>query len=373
MLVFYSGGKNRLLVALAVEAVIIGHLPVLANVPPHRDRRTEFVLMKKFLRRRLWLKIALVWFCMGPLRMAWSDSPRVVVSIKPVHALVSGVMGATGKPELLVKGAASPHAYTLRPSDVSLLHRAELIFWVGEDYETFLGKPLGQRAVKARVVALHRAPGIRLLPNRKGMGSELADGDQPGHISHLRAGEESIDHHEDHRHGTMDMHIWLDPANAQAMVAAIRQALEQADPDHAENYRENAARIDTRIQNFALEAAQRLAAVKGKSFIVFHDAYHYFENYFGLSSAGFLTVHPERPASARRLAAIREIIKNSGVTCVFSEPQFEPALVETVTRGSSVKKGVLDPLGGDGLSGEEGWFSLMDDLIVRLSACLTSP
>ncbi|MBF0630605.1 MAG: zinc ABC transporter substrate-binding protein [Magnetococcales bacterium] len=299
--------------------------------------------------------VCCVW--MGSVPSRADPSPRVVASIKPIHALVSGVMRGVGEPELLLPGSASPHAHALRPSEMALLTRADLIFWVGAELETFLIKPLQQRRQNVRIVTLHQAPGIHLLPNRE----------QGGNLDH------HADEHGKHLHGTMDMHLWLDPVNASAMVRLIRQSLEQADPSHAGQYRENAQRLEQRIEAFTTETAQRLAGIKNKPFIVFHDAYHYFENRFGLAVAGFVSVNPERPISARRLQEIHTLLKDSGASCIFSEPQFEPALVDAIVRDQPIRKGTLDPVGSDTPMGEEGWFVLMNQLVSNLTKCLSSP
>lgn len=286
-------------------------------------------------------------------------APRVVVTIKPLHALVSGVMQGVGRPELLLQGSVSPHSHALRPSEAQLLHQAELVFWVGEDLETFLVKPLQQLATHAKTVALHEAPGITLLANR-------ALGDH--REMNLKA-----DAADEHHHGAMDMHIWLDPDNALAMIDLIRKSLEQYDPSHATQYQNNALELAKRVQTFAADAQTRLNPIKDKPFIVFHDAYHYFENHFGLKSAGFLSVNPERPISAQRLQEIHAIIKATGAPCIFAEPQFEPTLINAIVVGGKVKKGTLDPLGTDAPETQEGWFVLMDNLVDHLTQCLGQP
>ncbi|MEO5329939.1 MAG: zinc ABC transporter substrate-binding protein [Magnetococcus sp. THC-1_WYH] len=305
-------------------------------------------------------RIAVVILAMFPwVSMA---SPQVVVTIKPIHALVSGVMQGVGRPGLLLPGSVSPHSHALRPSEAQLLRRAELFFWVGDEFETFLVKPLRQLAVGAKTIALHEAPGVTLLANR-----ELkAKGDHPGIHFDAAAPDE-------HQHGTMDMHIWLDPDNASAMTDLIGKTLAQYDPSHATQYQHNVLELKKRIQTFAVDARKRLVPVKDKPFIVFHDAYHYFESYFGLRGVGFLSVNPERPISARRLQEIHAILKETGAACVFAEPQFEPAIVNAIVADGKVRKGVLDPLGTDTPDTQEGWFVLMDNLITHLTQCLAQP
>ncbi|MBF0422900.1 MAG: zinc ABC transporter substrate-binding protein [Magnetococcales bacterium] len=303
------------------------------------------------------------WMALVSLAMSWvsaqawgGEAPRAVVSIKPIHGLVAGVMQGVGEPKLLMRASASPHSYALRPSEADMLRQAGVIFWVGEDLETFLIKPMLQLATHARLVPLSQAPGVKLLPNRRlGVAAEespIHDGD------------------DGHHHGTQDMHVWLSPDNAVAMVEEIRRSLSEWDPGHAQAYKVNAQRLTQRIEVFAAVAKKRLAAVSGKKFIVFHDAYHYFEDYFGLHGVSSLSVDPARPVSAKRLSEVRASIKDFAVVCLFSEPQFEPAMVDAIVRDTQVKKGVLDPLGTDTPEGEEGWFVLMERLVTGLVGCL---
>ncbi|MBF0109581.1 MAG: zinc ABC transporter substrate-binding protein [Magnetococcales bacterium] len=301
-----------------------------------------------------------VWFlflAIFPLE-GWAG-PRVVVSIKPIHSLVAGVMKGTGEPDLLLPGIASPHAHALRPSEAALLRHADVVFWIGRDLETFLVKPLAQLATNAKVVALHQTPGLVLLPNRETV-ERLATDETP-----------AVDGN--HHPGTSDMHLWLDPVNAVAMVRWIAQTLEEIDPPMAARYRDNALGLEKRIERSTADFQKRLSHVQGKPFLVFHDAYHYFENRFGLTCAGFISINPERPISAHRLKEIHTRIVQSGSRCIFAEPQFEPAIIDTLLANHAIRKGTLDPLGSDGPMGEEGWFVLMEQLVTRLSECLDRP
>ncbi len=276
---------------------------------------------------------------------AAADAPDVVVSIKPIHSLAAGVMDGIGEPALLITGGASPHDYTLRPSEAASLQDADVVFWVGEEMETFLEKPLRALPRNARVVALHEAPGVRLLGAR--------DGSPHGH-----------------GHGATNMHIWLDPANAQAMVAAIAETLIAADPDNAEHYRANAGRLNARLVALDHELRAALAPIRDRPYVVFHDAYPYFERRYGLTPVGSLTVDPDRKPSAKRVTGIRETIAATGAVCVFSEPQFEPAIVGTVIEGTAAKTAVLDPLGAGLTAGADAYFQLMRGLAVSMTGCL---
>jgi zinc transport system substrate-binding protein len=298
---------------------------------------------------------------------ALADAPSVVASIKPVHALVAGVMQGVGDPILLVDGSGSPHGYSLRPSEAGALEDADLVFWIGEGMETFLQKPLSALSSEARVVELGSLDGLTLLPLREG-------GAWASHEREHDAGHESHEH-EEHAavHGSSaDMHAWLDPGNAGVMVDAIAEALSRADPDNAATYARNAEALSADLSRLDEHLARRLAPVADRPYVVFHDAYHYLEHRYGLNGIGSITVSPERPPGAQRLQEIRDDLARREAACVFAEPQFEPALVETVVEGTGARTGVLDPLGASLDEGPQQYFALLDGLAEALIKCLSA-
>jgi zinc transport system substrate-binding protein len=331
---------------------------------------------------------------------------EVVVSIKPLHSLVAGVMGDTGKPALLVKGTNSPHTYSLRPSDAAALESAELVFWIGPGLEAFLEKPLAALAGDAHSVEIAWQKSVALLPLREGGPFEAHVHDEHGHDEHRHDEHEHADGHhdhdddhahdhdhdhdhededhasDDHQHGTgpgqhthgperFDMHLWLDPQNATAAVGVIEAALAEADPANAAAYKTNAEALRGRLAALSGEIDGELAPVRGKPFIVFHDAYQYFENRFGMPAAGSITVSPEVMPGAERISAIRARIAETGAACVFAEPQFEPRLVETLVEGTGARAGVLDPEAGLIEEGPELYFTLMRGIAASLRGCLS--
>ncbi|TVR96822.1 MAG: zinc ABC transporter substrate-binding protein ZnuA [Rhodospirillales bacterium] len=312
-----------------------------------------------------------------------AEPPKVTVTIKPIHSLVAGVMAGAGEPSLLIKGAGSPHAYSLRPSEARELEQADVVFWVGDGLEAFLARPLQTLAANARVVELAEADGLTLLAYREGGPWEphdhAHDHDHGHGHSHSHDHGHGHDHkhehdhahdHGHHHHGLHDMHIWLDPMNAVAMVRAIAATLAEADPAHADRYRDNAAAVIERLEILHGELEAELADVRDRPYVVFHDAYQYFEQRYGLNPVGSITVSPERAPGAARLAEIRDRIKTAGAVCVFSEPQFEPALVKVVTEGTDARTGVLDPLGADLEPGPDAYVTLMRNLSDSLRDCL---
>jgi zinc transport system substrate-binding protein len=286
---------------------------------------------------------------------AFAEVPRVAATTKPIHSLVAAVMGDLGTPDLIVKGAASAHTYSLRPSDAANLGNADIVFWTGHGLELFLQDSIATLAPDATIVALSANPAIELLPIREGGAFE----------SHDDGGD---DH--DHAHDEHDMHFWLDPLNAALMVTQIADTLAYADPLHAQRYFDNAKAETARLQQLVAETEAKLAPVKDVPFIVFHDAYQYFERRFGLSVVGAITVTPDTLPGAQRIGALRDKVISAGAACVFAEPQFEPGVVNTVIEATSAKAAVLDPEGATLTEGPELYAQLITGLADSLVACL---
>ncbi len=311
---------------------------------------------------------------------ARADAPRVVASIKPVHSLVAGVMAGVGEPELLVRGAASPHSYSLKPSDARALESADVVFWIGEGLELFLARPLATLAGEGRAVELADTGGLLLYPPREGGLWNSHDGEHEGEHAEGEAHEEGEahaegdeqSHAEDHDHAGFDGHLWLDPRNAKLLVGRIVAELAARDPADAATYRANGAALEARLEALDGELAAQLAPVADAPFIVFHDAYQYFEKRYGLTGVGSVTLSPEQPPGARRLGEIRDRIAAQQARCVFREPNFEPALVDTVIEGTVARTGILDPEGAALSEGPDLYFELMRDLAGSLEACLSA-
>ncbi len=300
---------------------------------------------------------------------------NVVVTIKPIHALVAQVMAGAGEPRLLVQGTASPHTYALKPSDAQALNAADVVFRVSESIEPFTEKIVASLPKSVTVSTLADAPGLARLERRTGDTFE----------AHEHSDEHAADHDDDHDknakhvdheakeagdHDKTDGHVWLDPVNAKAMVTEIARVLSERAPDNAARYKDNAAKATAAIDTLTSEITSDLAAVKGKPFVVFHDAYQYFEKRFGVEAVGSVTVSPEVQPSAKRLTAIRDKIKSLSATCVFAEPQFKSKLVGTVLEGTGAKSGTLDPEGANLTPGPDAYATLMRNLARDLKGCL---
>lgn len=285
----------------------------------------------------------------------------VVASIKPVHSLVAAVMKGVGAPVLIVQGGASPHGYALRPSDAQALQDARLVIWIGPALETFLEEPLGTLAADATVIRLDEAPGVTLLQVREGGAFQADEHDH-----------EHRNEHDGHDHdGPFNPHLWLDPQNARAIVGAAAAALAKLDPDNADRYRADAAALAVRLEELEKEIAKTLAPVRDRPFVVYHDAFQYFESRFGLTAAGSVTVSPDTPPGAARIGEIREKIMELGAVCVFTEPQFAPKIVDVTIEGTGARAGVLDPLGAELENGPDLYFTLLTNLAASLRRCLS--
>ena len=302
---------------------------------------------------------------------------NVVASVKPVHSLVAAVMEGIGAPVLIVKGAASPHTYALKPSQAEQIEKADLVFWMGHSLETFLEKPLESLASKAMVVELMDSHGLKKLEMREGGGFDEHDHDEDGHKEHEDHSEEEHDNHaeeshDDHGHGKFDVHVWLDPENAKVMANEIMEALKKVDPGNAKKYETNTKKVVEKLNRLVAEVSAKLATAKGKGFVVFHDAYQYFEKRFGLKAVGSITVSPEVVPGVKRIKELKTKIKELNALCVFSEPQFKPKLVSTVVEGTKAQTGVLDPLGAAIQNGPKLYFILIRDMANSLNKCLSN-
>jgi zinc transport system substrate-binding protein len=289
---------------------------------------------------------------------------QVVATMKPVHALVAMVMGDTGSPKLIVDGATSPHAYVLKPSDAKALGTAAVVFRMSERVETFTAKVVKSLPRAVEVVTLADTPGLTLLPVRTS--DTFKSGNHAGH-----------DHDDDHDHAkvaggaqAMDGHAWLDPDNASVMIDRIAAVLSAKDAVNAAIYATNAARAKAEMGALKSEIAAVLKPVAGRPFIVFHDAMQYFEARFGLTAAGAITVSPDIPPSAKRLAGLRKTVAALGAKCVFSEPNFAAKVVTSVIEGSAAKASVVDPEGAMLAAGPGHYAATLRGLAAAHAGCL---
>jgi len=311
---------------------------------------------------------------------------KVVTSIKPLHSLASYLMDGVGKPDLIVDGYASPHGFSMKPSHAKMLQDADLIFWVGEDLENFLEKPLNSIAKKAEKIELMDIKGLNVLSFRErnifdehddhddheGHAKKKKDDhddhdDHDGHAKKKKDEHDDHDDHEGHGHGEYDPHIWLDPINAKVILKEMTEHLVENDSKNTSTYKSNLDKalkdIDKLTMNVMTELNQSVSS------IVFHDAYQYFEKRFNVNILGAFTVNTDVMPGAEQLAQIREIIEHDKVSCVFSEPQFNPDIIKAVAKDMNIKTGVIDPLGATLNPGKDLYFDLIRNMSASFKGC----
>ena len=301
---------------------------------------------------------------------------KVVASIKPIHSLISYVMDGVGTPGLLVDGSSSPHTFQLKPSHATMLQEADIVFWIGEDLESFLETPLESIAKDAKQVTLMESEDIEMLKFREKNVFDDHDDHGDEHDDHDEHGDEHDEHedehddhahHDGHNHGEFDIHFWLDPEIAKTIVQIAAKEISEIDPANASKYEANAAKALNKLDQLINDTRGKIN--KDATYVVFHDAFQYFEQRFGIEVIGALTVNPEILPGAKQLAEIREVIEHEAVNCLFSEPQFNPTIAETIASDTGVKAAVLDPLGAELEPGKDLYFDLISDMASSFESC----
>ncbi|WP_223459211.1 MULTISPECIES: zinc ABC transporter substrate-binding protein ZnuA [unclassified Pseudomonas] len=280
---------------------------------------------------------------------------KVLTSIKPLQLIAAAVQDGVAIPEVLLPPGASPHNYALRPSDVRKVQSVDLLYWIGPDMEGFLPRVLNGRTLPS--VAVQELPGMKLR--------RFAED------SHSHA-EEADEHDHDHRPGSLDAHLWLSPVNARVIATKMAADLSAADPDNAARYQSNLKAFDERLDALDARLKKRLADVQGRPYFVFHEAFDYFEDAYGLKHVGVFSVGAEVQPGAQHVAAMRARLQEVGKTCVFSEPPLRPRLAETLVTGLPVKLAELDALGGYTPATAQGYEQVLEKLGNDLAGCLES-
>ena len=338
--------------------------------------------MKKITKSLLFGPIVGILLTLTPLKA----DINVVTSIKPLHSLTSYIMDGVGEPDLIIDGVASPHNFQIKPSHAKMLQKADLVIWVGEDLESFLPSALKSIPKNAVVFELLDQSGLKKLKFReKNIFEGHDDHDEHGHDEHAKKEDDHDDHghdekakkeddHDDHghdehghAHGEYDPHIWLDPSNAKVIVKKITNQLSKIDKDNSSVYKANSKKLLKDLDGLIKEVKNEIN--KDASFVVFHDAYQYFEKRFGINVIGALTVNPDVMPGAEQLSEIREVIEHEKAKCIFSEPQFNPNIINSIASDTGVKTGVLDPLGAKINKGKGMYFQLIKDMSSSLKDC----
>ena len=312
---------------------------------------------------------------------AHADTPQVAVDIAPVHSLVARVMEGVAVPDLIIQPGASPHEYSLRPSEAAALQASDLVFWVGPGLTPWLADTIETLAQEASVTALSKLDGTVKLEFRESAMFEVHDhDDHSGHDDHdAHADHDAHDDHDDHDgtaghdehdHGAYDPHTWLSPKNAMTWLNAIAGQLSAVDPDNAGAYYANAAAGRAEIEVLMGDVTAILDPLRNGRFIVFHDAYQYFEQDFNFPASGALSITDASDPSPARIAEIRDRIAEQGIDCVLAEPQFNPGLIATVLDGTDAQTGILDPIGSDLEPGSALYPDMIRNLAKALASCM---
>ncbi|BBP73976.1 zinc ABC transporter substrate-binding protein [Pseudomonas sp. Ost2] len=290
-------------------------------------------------------------FVIGPVQA----QVNVLTSIKPLQLIAAAVQDGVDTPEVLLPPGASPHNYALRPSDVRKVQSVDLLYWIGPDMESFLPRVLKGRSLPT--VAVQDLPGMKLRRFAEDSHSHAEDADEHDH---------------DHRPGSLDAHLWLSTVNARVIAARMAADLSKADPANAQRYQHNVEAFDGRLDALDARLKARLAGVANKPYFVFHEAFDYFEDAYGLKHTGVFSVAAEVQPGAQHVAAMRTRLQEVGKTCVFSEPPLRPRLAETLVSGLPVKLAELDALGGYTPAAAHGYEQVLEKLGNDLAGCLES-
>ena len=283
---------------------------------------------------------------------AFAAGPRVVVSLKPVHGLIADVMKGVGEPHLLLTASADPHSHALRPSEARKLVQASVVFWVGSNLEGFLRKPLFNLSSGSRVVPLLRNPRLLRLKQRQGGIWEVDDPNR-------------------NKGNEFDPHFWLDPRNARVIVRQIVEVLSQIDPDNAANYEINGKRLSLELTKLEHDIHELLAPVRALPYFVLHGAYQYFEFRFRTNGIGAIALDHDHKPGARRIAMIHQRLRGGGARCLFQEAEFSSKMVMALTKGTTARVGVLDPIGKNVRPGPGAYSRILRDLAGSLKKCLS--
>lgn len=287
---------------------------------------------------------------------AAADVPVVVSDTPTTHSLVSSVMGELGTSSVLMPASASPHDYAMRPSEASLLESADIIFWTSSELTPWLARAMRSLASDAQSIELMKAEDTLTLGFRRFV-------NYPGKAEREHS-------HENLSTVVIDPHGWLDPVNAQKWLKLIANKLSLLDPDNADTYSENAQKEITEIDMLMADIATQLNQLDKRTFIVFHDSYHYFEDRFNFHSTAAISLADSEHPNIKQLNTLRRILADYPGACVFAEPQFSDRLIKTITHGQDVNVGLLDPLGALQLPGASLYRAVVKQLADSLTGCL---
>lgn len=327
--------------------------------------------MTRLKSARLWLFVAVVaGLASGAAGAQAGSAPRVVADIAPVHSLVAQVMDGVGESELLLRAGASPHDYSMKPSEARMLEKADIVVWTGPELTPWLHDTIAVLAPDAVQVIFSGLEGVTLLPFRTDARFESHDhhGDADEHDNHEDGHDEGHGH--DYDEGGVDPHIWLDPQNAAVLVSELARVLSERDSDNADRYQINMRRALDELVRLESDIGATVLPLRARHFLVFHDAYHYFEARFDIHASGAVSLSDGLKPGALRIRELQKLIADQSIVCVFAEPQFEPRLLHRLTAGTDVRSGILDPIGAGIDPGMGHYSQLLRAMADSLSECL---
>ncbi|HDZ81735.1 MAG TPA: zinc transporter [Roseobacter sp.] len=308
---------------------------------------------------------------------AQAEVPRVATDIAPVHSLVAMVMEGVGTPDLIIPSGATPHSYAMRPSEARALAQSDMIIWVGPALTPWLADLINSLAQNAQSIELMAVAGTRLLENRTGVAFEADAHDDDAAQEPVSSGQgpartsSAHDGDDEHAEGGFDPHVWLDPENAKLWLGTIADALSARDQDNAASYAANAIKGAKRLDDLQTLLQAQLTPLQGRPFVVFHDAYHYFEARFGVEARAAISLSDGAAPSAARMAEVKSVVGQTDATCVFTEPQFNPGLIAALQGQNALSTASIDPLGANLPQGSELYPALIESVGTAFKTCLT--
>ena len=338
--------------------------------------------------------IIALFICSG-VNVFATETTGVISTIQPINSLVSAIIGNTGKSITIIPSEQSPHDFKLKPSDVKVLQNGNIIFYVSNHLESSITKVLKNLPKNIKLINLMEESGVNHLAIRDNDAWERHDhhghDDHDVHDKHGKKHDDHDDHdkhgkkhddHDDHdKHGKKhddhddhekedDVHIWLSPDNAIKIVQKVNKVLSLYFPENSKIYNDNTTKFIDKIRNLKMELVKELSPIKNKPYIVFHDAYQYFEKTFELNAVGSVALEGDIASSPKQISIIKDKIVKSKASCVFQEPQFDSKLVKIVVEGTDAKIGTLDPLGVNISENKDFYLQLLTNMTKSLKECL---
>lgn len=280
---------------------------------------------------------------------AGKASPKIVVTIKPIYSLVASITKGVAEPTLLLKGNISPHHYSLRPSEIRIINDADILFYIGNEFEFFIEKTLQNIHIDS--YQLISIEGLTKYPARSGHDHD--EDEQHEHDDSIRT----------------DPHIWLSPDNAIIMAKYITKILSKKYPDKSDVFNNNLSELITKINIESVTSKEKLAKITNNNFVVYHDSYQYFEKYFGINIVGAFSNFRDEGHTAKNISDINALIKNNNVLCALSAPEYSDIIPKFIGENNKINIGTLDPLGHYAKEDSESYIYIINQMANSFTDC----